>query len=84
MPDGSSLFLVGKENNNYPLVCGEIGVAATCVDHGGEEWVTDVLRVLEDNDIHYYYYRLRWKAPGKDFATFGLFEKALKKLKPDL
>ncbi|MBH54135.1 MAG: hypothetical protein CMI18_07290 [Opitutaceae bacterium] len=70
--------------NDYPLVCGEFGVASTCVDHGGEEWVTDVLRVLENNDVHYYYYSLRWKAPGKDFATFGLFKNALKKLKPGL
>lgn len=46
------------KTNNVPIYCGEFGLIQHCFENekGGIQWVTDVLDIFEEKNIHYTYH----------------------------
>ena len=55
---------------NFPCVCGEFGIFSEAADHGGIQWVEDVTDCLDEGEVSYCYFSMRWDSPRNHFNIF--------------
>lgn len=60
--------------NGFPCVVGEYGINKECIKRGAHEWVEDVQNMIDEYNLNFCYFSLRWYT---SVNHFGFFEREL-------